>query len=749
MKFFQEKSLGRLMVGTSLLAALFPVFNLLLIYPRFQSQILEIVKSEARQVAQHLSRKVLIDGDSLRITLDHDLAPFLIEDFGLVKIKVIDRDGLVIYSSEVKEVGVVNQHDFFSDLAAKGQELTRMTVDDTRSAERETLSRDVLEIYHPIMRNGAFIGVFALYYDISDHRSQFDRIYLASQLYPAPIIIFFICLVGYVLKRLDSRYIQRIKDKQEIEVQHHSLLNEQEKQRQLLDSVEYAKRQWEATMDRVEEMVILADPELMIRRCNKAVAVFYGRPFSEILNRKIVDIFPGLGIEQREAPAKPVEYRHETSNRIFSVAQYRVTLSNGEDGVVITLHDQTEIKKMTSELEMKNQEILNNSQELQRAIDEISNLIQRVVVQEDFGTYFQSDLSQSCYQYMGCEQEDCPCYGKDPMRCWQQAGTFCGGDVQGKFAKKFSSCAECSYFITMTTNPINLIGEQFNNMMRVLESKNKALQSAYTELKQTQSQLLQHEKMASVGQLAAGVAHEINNPVGFIASNLNSLRKYGNRIAEYISLESKLISESGIPDLDIRQAEGKKKFKIDYILSDIDELISESLEGCERVKKIVQDLKGFSRVDQASRQSVDIHECLESTINIVWNELKYKAKIVKDYQATTPITCFPQQLNQVFMNLLVNAAHAIDKEGIITIKTIQDDEYLSILISDTGCGMPPEIVSRIFEPFYTTKDVGKGTGLGLSIVYDIVTKNHHGEIMVASQVGQGSLFTVKIPLVQQ
>ncbi len=281
---------------------------------------------------------------------------------------------------------------------------------------------------------------------------------------------------------------------------------------------------------------------------------------------------------------------------------------------------------------------------------------------------------------------------------------------------------------------------------QALAEKNKEVQNAYAELKQTQSQLLQQEKMASIGQLAAGVAHEINNPVGFISSNLRSLNKYVGRLNDFIRFQAELFNEQTQPEAIEQQKEQRQKLKLDFIQEDIVELIDESLDGCERVKKIVQDLKGFSRVDESDKQQADINECLETTLNIVWNELKYKAKIEKEYGIIAPIDCHPQQLNQVFMNLLINAVHAIEKEGIIKIKTWQDKEFLYASISDSGQGISPENQKRIFEPFFTTKEVGKGTGLGLSIVYDIITKNHNGDIEVESTEGQGTTFTVKLPI---
>ena len=254
--------------------------------------------------------------------------------------------------------------------------------------------------------------------------------------------------------------------------------------------------------------------------------------------------------------------------------------------------------------------------------------------------------------------------------------------------------------------------------------------------------------MASIGQLAAGIAHEINNPMGFISSNLGTLKKYLGKRSEYMSAQEQLLDQINDKTALAELNEKRKALKIDFIAEDIKDLINESLEGAERVKKIVQDLKSFSRVDQAEYKHADLNECIESTINIVWNELKYKATVEKEYGDIPHTKCFPQQLNQVFMNLLINAAHAIEKHGTITVKTLREGDSIFISISDTGRGIEPRIVNRIFEPFYTTKEVGKGTGLGLSITYDII-KKHGGEIAVRSEVGIGSTFTVRIPIVEE
>lgn len=266
-----------------------------------------------------------------------------------------------------------------------------------------------------------------------------------------------------------------------------------------------------------------------------------------------------------------------------------------------------------------------------------------------------------------------------------------------------------------------------------------------TLLMQMQRQVVHQEKMASIGQLAAGVAHEINNPMGYISSNLSSLSKYADRLDEYIAaLQGSLYECEGHPglaELDLL----RQRLKVDYIISDIRELVNESLDGATRVKRIVQDLKSFSRIDQSEGTPANLNDVLESTINIAWNELKYIAAIERNFSEIPSIVCHPQQLNQVFLNLLVNAAQAMEKQGVITLRTWNDDANLFVSVTDVGKGMPEEVRRRIFDPFFTTKDPGSGTGLGLSISADIVHK-HGGEITVESEVGRGTTFTVSLPL---
>ena len=288
-----------------------------------------------------------------------------------------------------------------------------------------------------------------------------------------------------------------------------------------------------------------------------------------------------------------------------------------------------------------------------------------------------------------------------------------------------------------------------NEHVLALQAEKEEQKSLIAQLNEMQGQVLQNEKMASIGQLAAGVAHEINNPVGYFSSNLGSLTSYIKEIFEllecYQNLE-KLCPKDSLELIKVNQM--KEEVDVSFLKEDIEDLLSESLEGVTRVREIVQNLKDFSHVDEAEWQTADIHQGLDSTLNIVANELKYKAEIVKDYAEIPNIECMPSQLNQVFMNMLVNAGHAIEKQGTITIRTKQkDSETIIVEFSDSGKGIKEEDISRIFEPFFTTKPIGKGTGLGLSLSYGIIDK-HSGKLSVVSKLGVGTTFRIELPVHQ-
>lgn len=275
-----------------------------------------------------------------------------------------------------------------------------------------------------------------------------------------------------------------------------------------------------------------------------------------------------------------------------------------------------------------------------------------------------------------------------------------------------------------------------------LHELNLDLEKAYNELQAQQATILQQDKMACIGQLAAGVAHDINNPIGFVSGNLEVLQKYHGIFTQYLEKEAHFLAES--PQMAATIAKLRADCRVEAIMGDFRDILDESLEGTERVSRIVQNLKGFARPEGSEIQMTDIHECLESTIGIINNEIRYKAELIRDYGDLPLIPCYPQQLNQVFMNLLINAAQAIETWGTITIGTRADEKHVVISISDTGCGIPEEQMEKIFEPFFTTKPSGIGTGLGLSIVYDIISR-HNGDMQIHSAPGSGTTFTLRLP----
>lgn len=287
-----------------------------------------------------------------------------------------------------------------------------------------------------------------------------------------------------------------------------------------------------------------------------------------------------------------------------------------------------------------------------------------------------------------------------------------------------------------------------------LTVRNAQLSALNEELAQAHQQLLQSEKLAAIGQLAAGIAHEINNPVGFVLSNLNTLQRYMGTLLDYARSLDQLIAQQS-PSLDAQLLALAETADIAFLAEDGPALVTESKEGLTRVRDIVVDLRDFSRVDSTHQwEQIDIHRCIESTLNIAHNEIKYQAHLVREYSDLPPVMCIPSHINQVVLNLVVNAAQSYahgaqgSERGVIAVRTgrdAQDPASIWLEVADAGCGIAPENLKRIFDPFFTTKPVGKGTGLGLSVTYGIV-KAHGGRIDVTSNVGQGTAFRVVLPV---
>ncbi|WP_127021981.1 sensor histidine kinase [Rheinheimera mangrovi] len=281
---------------------------------------------------------------------------------------------------------------------------------------------------------------------------------------------------------------------------------------------------------------------------------------------------------------------------------------------------------------------------------------------------------------------------------------------------------------------------------RQLEDEHKAQAELIRKLEEAQNQLLQAEKMASIGQLAAGVAHEINNPIGFVSSNLETLQHYCQTLIQALDFAGQLLAKHPAAELAADYQQYNTNHNLDFLLRDMPELITESLEGTGRVMSIVKSLREFSHVDTSQWKETNLIDGMESTLRIINNELKYKATIHKDYQEQMPLVyCQSMQINQVFMNLLLNAVQAMDQPGDIYIRISTAGDFARISIRDTGTGIAPQHITKVFEPFFTTKPVGAGTGLGLSLSYSIIQK-HQGKLSVTSPAGQGAEFVIQLPL---
>jgi len=300
--------------------------------------------------------------------------------------------------------------------------------------------------------------------------------------------------------------------------------------------------------------------------------------------------------------------------------------------------------------------------------------------------------------------------------------------------------------LDMINTRMTSMNREINTLQRQLIKEKTLLEQTLRELRETQAMLIHAEKMTALGQLVAGVAHEVNNPMGFVISNLYSLKEsFSDLSTAYGVLESLYLK--GTSDGSAQALEAlREEHDLEFIFEDFPDLIKSSLDGAVRVKEIVKNLRTFSRLDEAKRKTVDIGENLSSTLSLADSELRKRdIRVQLELDVPDPLDCYPADLNQVFMNLIINAAQAMTSGGDLIIRARQDAKWVLLEFEDTGPGIPEDIRNKIFDPFFTTKPVGSGTGLGLSLAYQIITEKHKGSISVDSAENRGSCFRIKLP----
>ena len=517
--------------------------------------------------------------------------------------------------------------------------------------------------------------------------------------------------------------------------------------RQKTDKLERIGHEWQTTFDSINDGIALVDADHRIVRCNRATRDLLAREFTDIINQPFWKLFHN---DDRPNPESPMIKKMSSLHWETATVQYRdrwleitvdplLTTSGEFSGAVHIVRDITEQVTLLNSLKDLNElfNLFMKYSPLYCYIKEVTDS-ESIVVQA-------SDNFVELVNFRAADM-----IGKNMHQLFPQeiADRITADDLKAVTQQKVLRLEEelnGKYYITYKFPIQNSVGKK---MLADYTVDITELKQSEETVRVVQQQLMQNDKLATIGQLAAGVAHEINNPMGFVSSNMITLGKYIDKFTHYIELlEHDVLSASGetFPE---HLREVRKTMKLDYIFKDITGLLKDSNEGVERVNRIVKDLKIFSRSDTFERASADLNSSIDSTINIVINQIKYCAKLNLNYGHLPKITCNIQQISQVLMNLLINAAHAIqakgDKMGEITVCTWCDNENVFASIADSGCGISPENMEKIFNAFFTTKEIGKGTGLGLSISSEIIRK-HGGEIKVTSEEGIGATFTVRLP----
>ena len=511
-----------------------------------------------------------------------------------------------------------------------------------------------------------------------------------------------------------------------------------------------AGHEWQMTFDFITDCISLVDADQKIIRCNQATSHFLDRDVADIIGQPCCSLFHDDDYVDCPMLRSNISHRSETATIKHRDRWIEITVDpiisdiKVFTGAVLIVRDVTERERLEQELKIQASVITGVIESTDSAIFSIDdsyrytsfNFSHKKIMKDLYNTDIHlGDLVTS-------------------LMTIEDAAIAKANLDKALAGEKFVVEAD-SGDSTLVRSVFEISHNPIRNSKGVVEGVAVFARDIHVEreseesMRDMQAQLMQSDKMATIGQLAAGVAHEINNPIGFVSSNMVTLGKYIEKYNSYISQLEDGVRNPVDESLPAQFIDARKMMKLDYVMKDIHVLLEESNEGIERVKGIVNDLRTFSRADALEIGPADLNGCIDSTINIVFNEIKYFAVINRHYGDLPKVSCNIQQVSQVIMNLLINATHAIqakgEEVGEITITSWSDDLNAFVSISDNGCGIPADRLGKIFDAFYTTKDVGKGTGLGLSISSGIILK-HGGGIRIASEVGIGSTFTVRLPI---
>lgn len=521
-------------------------------------------------------------------------------------------------------------------------------------------------------------------------------------------------------------------------------------------------------LNSIKEIIYVAD-------VNGKIVSLYGTPFlkngingDNYLNKILIEVFEKdenhIHTSSHNRCLNGESFMYEWELKINSKTYYFQTslspiVNNESDitgitGIIRNISRDKALNRFHREIELMFRTLTNAAKSAIISLNENSEIEYCNPATEKLFEYEKNQLLGRNIQILFCEKSDCL---NDNEKILNANNTELIGIK--KTGKKIPiECSSSSYEILNIRHRViiiqdiserKLVETQRNSYQQKLEKKNKEIAEALDYSKKMQNQLVQSEKMASLGALISGIAHEINNPLAYVASNLNRFKEYFTDIFALLARWKNLqesITESKQFNQELEEIntfEGKIDYE--FIVADCQELLKHNFEGIERIKNIVMQLRGFSHISENNAVEADINKAIEETLTIVWNELKYKATLSKHYGNIPLVQCHIGEIKQVFVNLLVNAAHAIEKKGVITIESYEEGTNVIIKISDTGIGMSPELKRKIFDPFFTTKEVGKGTGLGLWISMSLIQK-HNGNISVESEEGKGTTFKLTLPI---